>query len=87
MMMKKILSLITMACMSMSMSAKGAAIQLDFSGTSMTNELGQQPKIVTEDGKIVLKTKTMSIAFTLPCKVTPIGGSDSDAHIDSENYK
>ena len=43
----------------------------------MTIELSQQPKIVTEDGKLVLKTSSMSVALTLPCKVTPIGGSNT----------
>ena len=59
------------------MRAEGAAIKVEFSGTSMTIELSQQPKIVTEDGKLVLKTSSMSVALTLPCKVTPIGGSDT----------
>jgi hypothetical protein len=43
----------------------------------MTIELSQQPKIVTEDGKLVLKTNSTSVALTLPCKVTPVGGSDT----------
>ena len=59
------------------MRAEGAAIKVDFSGTSMTIELSQQPKIVTEDGKLVLKTSSMSVALTLPCKVTPVGGSNT----------
>ena len=57
--------------------AEGAAIKLEFSGTSMTIELSQQPKIVTENGNLILKTNSMTVALTLPCKVTPIGGSDT----------
>ena len=57
--------------------AEGAAIKVEFGGTSMTIELSQQPKIVTEDGKLVLKTNSMSLMLTLPCEVTPVGGSDT----------
>ena len=57
--------------------AEGSAIKLEFGGTSMTIELSQQPKIITEDGNLVLKTSSMSVALTLPCKVTPIGGSNT----------
>lgn len=59
------------------MQAEGSSIKVEFSGTSMTIELSQQPKIVNEDGKLVLKTSSMSVALTLPCKVTPIGGSNT----------
>ena len=61
----------------MQMQAEGSSIKVEFSGTSMTIELSQQPKIVTEDGKLVIKTNSMSVALTLPCKVTPIGGSNT----------
>lgn len=57
--------------------ADGAAIKLEFSGTSMTIELSQQPQIVTEDGNLTLKTNSMTVTLSLPCKVTPIGGSDT----------
>ena len=69
--------MLAMLFMSMQMRAEGAAIKVEFSGTSMTIELSQQPKIVTEDGKLVLKTSSMSVALTLPCKVTPVGGSNT----------
>ena len=59
------------------MFAEGAAIKVEFSGTSMTIELSQQPKIVTEDGNIVLKTNTLSVALSLPCKVTLVGESET----------
>ena len=78
--MKKVYSTIlvlVMLFLPVQMRAEGAAIKVEFSGTSMTIELSQQPKIVTEDGKLVLKTSSMSVALTLPCKVTPIGGSNT----------
>ena len=78
--MKKVYSsilVLVMLLLPVQMRAEGAAIKVEFSGTSMTIELSQQPKIVTEDGKLVLKTSSMSVALTLPCKVTPIGGSNT----------
>lgn len=57
--------------------AEGSTIKLEFGGTSMTIELSKQPKIITEDGNLVLKTSSMSVILSLPCKVTPIGGSDT----------
>ena len=78
--MKKVYSTIlvlVMLFLPVQMRAEGASIKVEFSGTSMTIELSQQPKIVTEDGKLVLKTSSMSVALTLPCKVTPIGASNT----------
>lgn len=78
--MKKVYSIymtIALLFLSIQMQAEGSSIKLEFSDTSMTIELSQQPKIVTEDGNIVLKTSSMSVALTLPCKVTPIGGSNT----------
>ena len=69
--------LLAMVMLPMQMRAESSSIKVEFSGTSMTIELSQQPKIVTEDGKLVLKTSSMSVALTLPCKVTPIGGSNT----------
>ena len=76
--MKKIYSTIlvlTFLLLPLQMQAEGAAIKLEFGGTSMTVELSQQPKIMSENGNIVLKTNSMSVTLALPCKVTPIGGS------------
>ena len=76
--MKKIYSTIlvlTFLLLPMHMQAEGAAIKLEFGGTSMTVELSQQPKIVSENGNIVLKTNSMSVMLALPCKVTPTDGS------------
>ena len=69
--------LLAMIMLPMEMQAEGSSIKVEFSGTSMTIELSQQPKIVSEDGKLVIKTNSMSVALTLPCKVTPIGGSNT----------
>ena len=78
-MIRPYLSLLMLAFLFLPMQtqAEGASIKVEFSGTSMTIELSQQPKIVTEDGKLVLKTSSMSVALTLPCKVTPIGASNT----------
>lgn len=67
--------MLTFLLLPMHMQAEGSAIKLEFGGTSMTVELNQQPKIVSENGNIVLKTNSMSVTLVLPCKVTPIGGS------------
>ena len=76
--MKKIYSTIlvlTFLLLPLQMQAEGAAIKLEFGGTSMTVELSQQPKIMSENGNIVLKTNSMSVMLALPCKVTPTDGS------------
>lgn len=66
--------------LSVSAQSSGSAVRLEFGGSSMTIELSKQPKIVTENGMLVLKTNSMSLMLTLPCKVTPIG--DSNTAID-----
>ncbi len=76
--MKKIyywIMMLTFLLLPTQMQAGGAAIKLDFGGTSMTVELSQHPKIVSENGNIVLKTNSMSVMLALPCKVTPTDGS------------
>ena len=77
--MKKVYSTIMMLAMLFLpiQKAEGAALKVEFSGTSMTIELSQQPKIVTEDGKLMLKTSSKSVVLTLPCKVTPISSSNT----------
>jgi hypothetical protein len=70
-----IIILLAFLLLPMQMQAEGAAIKLEFGGTSMTVELSQQPKIVNENGNIVLKTNSMSVMLALPCKVTPTDGS------------
>jgi hypothetical protein len=78
--MKRLYSMILMLVMLLlpiQMRAEGSAIKVEFGDTSMTIELSQQPKIVNEEGTLVLKTSAMSVVLTLPCKITPIGGSDT----------
>ena len=72
-----VLLLLALIAIPIQAKAEGSAIKLEFGGTSMTIELSQQPKIITEDGNLVLKTSSMSVILSLPCKVTPIGGSDT----------
>ena len=54
-----------------------SAIKVEFGGTSMTIELSQQPKIVMENGNVVLKTSSMTVTLALPCKVTLVIGSET----------
>lgn len=42
----------------------------------MTIELSQQPKILTENGNLVLKTNSMTVTLSLPCKATFQGVSN-----------
>lgn len=51
------------------------AIKVEFDGTSMTIGLSQQPKIVMEDGYVVIKTILQSIALPLPCRATFVDAS------------
>lgn len=55
------------------------AIKVEFSGTSMTIELHQKPKVITENGNIVLKTNSMSVSLSLPCKITLVGASNNES--------
>ena len=77
--MKKLYSTVLMLAIiaiPMQTKAEGSAIKLEFSDTSMTIELSEKPKIVTDDGELLLKTSSMTVALALPCKVTSIGVSD-----------
>ncbi len=56
--------------------AAGSSLKLEFGGTSMTIELSQQPKILTENGNLVLKTNSMTVTLSLPCKATFQGVSN-----------
>ena len=55
--------------------AGGSAIKIEYGGTSMTIELSQCPKILSDNGNLVLQTNSMSLSLSLPCKVTVIGNS------------
>ena len=59
------------------MHAEGIAIKVEYGSTSMTVYLSENPKIVNESGNLVLQTSFKSISLSLPCKVTPIGGTDT----------
>ena len=79
--MKKLYSTVLMFAMfvvPLQTKAEGSAIKLEFSGTSMTIELSQQPKIFTENGNLMLKTNSMTLTLTLPCKATFVGKSDGN---------
>ena len=76
--MKKVYSTVMMLAMLLlpsQMFAEGAAVKLEFGGTSMTIELSQKPKIVSESGNLVLKTNSMSITLSLPCRATFVGNT------------
>lgn len=78
--MKKLYSTIVMLVLlflPLQMKAEGAAIKLEFGGTLMTVELSQKPKIVMENGNLVLKTNTLSVILALPCKATFQGSSSA----------
>lgn len=53
----------------------GSAIKIEYGNTSMTVELSQMPKIITENGNVIVKTSTQSVTVPLPCKVTFQGSS------------
>ena len=78
--MKKLYSTIMMLgllLLPLQMKAEGVAIRVEYGSTSMTIKLNEQPKIINENGMLMLNTSSFSVALTLPCKVTPIGGSGS----------
>lgn len=53
----------------------GSAIKIEYGNTSMTVELSQNPRIITENGNVIVKTSTQSVTVSLPCKVTLQGSS------------
>ena len=44
----------------------------------MTIELSQKPKVISENGNLVLKTTSMSVTLSLPCKATFVGNTGTD---------
>lgn len=88
--MRKVCYLIVMLAM-MSMvqaQAEGYAIKIEFGGTSMTFLLKENPKIVTENGNLVLKTNSTSVILSLPCKATFVGSADDETNgiVNIRNY-
>ena len=75
--MKGHVSLLALIFASLSVSAQIKAIKIEFDDTSMTIELSQEPKIVMERGNVMIKTRTESISFSLPCKATFVDTTDS----------
>ena len=58
-------------------SEDGSAVKLEYGGTSMTLSLGQKPQIVNEGDIIILKTSSMTVTLSVPCKATFVGVSDT----------
>lgn len=60
--------------------ANAASIKVEYGSTSMTIELNEKPRFVTQNGSIILKTNSHSITISLPCKVSIADNSSSDIH-------
>lgn len=58
--------------------AVGNAIKLEYGGTSLTVILSEKPKIVMENGNIVLKTISTSVVLPLPCKATYVDNAENN---------
>jgi hypothetical protein len=85
--MKKFYSTIIMfAMMVFPMIANAASIKVEYGSTSMTIELNEKPRFVTQNGSIILKTSSTSVTISLPCKVRITDNSSSDIH-DVTNVK
>ena len=79
--MKKFYSTIIMfAMMVFPMIANAASIKVEYGSTSMTIELNEKPRFVTQNGSIILKTSSTSVTISLPCKVRIADNSSSDIH-------
>ena len=75
--MKGNVSLLALIFVSLSVSAQIKAIKIEFDDTSMTIELSQEPKIVMENGNVMIKTSTESISLSMPCKATFVEATNS----------
>lgn len=79
--MKKFYSTIIMfAMMVFPMIANAASIKVEYGSTSMTIDLNEKPRFVTQNGSIILKTSSRSVTISLPCKVRIADNSSSDIH-------
>ncbi len=78
--MKRIRSVIAVLALMFSLQAiaNGSAIKIEYSGTSITVLLSDKPKIIVEDGNIVLKSVSTSIIFSLPCKATYVDNAEDN---------
>ena len=75
---KRVISLALLLLPMQALAAEKSAIKLEFGGTSMTIELSQKPKVISENGNLVLKTTSMSVTLSLPCKATFVGNTGTD---------
>lgn len=79
--MKKVLSMILLLSMMVSPTiANAASIKVEYGSTSMTIELNEKPRFVTQNGSIILKTDSRSVTISLPCKVRIADNSYSNIH-------
>lgn len=79
--MKKFYSTIIMfAMMVFPMIANAASIKVEYGSTSMTIDLNEKPRFVTQNGSIILKTSSRSLTISLPCKVRIADNSYSNIH-------
>jgi hypothetical protein len=78
--MRRIRSVIAVLVLMLSLQAKadGSAIKIEYGGTSITVILSDKPKIVMEDGNIVLKTISTSVILSLPCKATYVDNAEDN---------
>lgn len=78
--MKRIRSVVAVLVLMFSLQAKadGSAIKIEYNGTSITVILSEKPKIVMEDGNIVLKTISTSVFLSLPCKATYVDNAENN---------
>lgn len=67
--------MLAMLVFTLQVHAEGSAIKVEYGSTSMTIELSQKPKILSENGNIVIKTASQTVIVTLPCKVSFQGSS------------
>ena len=79
--MKKLHSMILLlAMMVLPTIADAASIKVEYGSTSMTIDLNEKPRFVTQNGSIILKTSSTSVTISLPCKVRITDNSSSDIH-------
>ena len=64
--------------LSLQAKADGSAIKIEYSGTSITVLLSDKPKIIVEDGNIVLKSASTSVILSLPCKATYVDNAEDN---------
>ena len=78
--MNRIHSAFVVFALMLSLQAKAdeSAIKIEYSGTSITVLLSDKPKIIVEDGNIVLKSASTSVILSLPCKATYVDNAEDN---------